>query len=275
MRRESLQWIVPVVLAVGVVGALWFYWSQTRAPEPPPERETRPAPAPAEEQPSEPAHPLPQPEAPAGEQRRLEPLPPLDESDEYFKLALTDLFGAPLGEYLANERLIERIVATVDNLPREQVADRIKPLAPVPGRFAVRGGAQDPEPVEPERYTLDPANYERYEPLVNMLVETPTADMVELYRRFYPLLQKAYVGLGYPDAYFNDRVVEVIDHLLATPEVEGPIRLARPNVLYEYADPALEKLSTGQKALLRMGPENAAAVKAKLREFREQITRKD
>lgn len=271
MRRESLQWIVPVVLAVGVVGALWFYWSQTRAPERPPEPATEPAQPPAEEQPSEPAHPLPQPQAPAEEQRRLEPLPPLDESDEYFQMALTDLFGTPLEERLVDQRLIERIVATVDNLPREHIADRIKPLAPVPGRFAVQDGSSDVT-AETERYTLDPANYERYEPLVNMIAETQATEMVELYRRFYPLLQKAYVDLGYPDAYFNDRVVEVIDHLLATPEVEGPIRLVRPNVLYEFADPELENLSSGQKALLRMGPENAAVVKAKLREFREQIT---
>lgn len=275
MRRESLQWIVPVVLAVGVVAAVWFYWSQTRAPERPPVPATQDrAPPPAEPAPSEPAHPLPQPEAPADDARQLEPLPPLDQSDEYFEMALTDLFGEPLEQRLVDQRLIERIVATVDNLPRDQLAERIKPVGSVPGAFAVQDGEDDLE-AENERYTLDPANYERYAPMVNMLAETGTADMVELYRRFYPLLQKAYVDLGYPDGYFNDRVVEVIDHLLATPDVQGPIELVRPNVLYEYADPELEKLSSGQKALLRMGPENAAVVKAKLREFRDLIARGD
>ncbi|HKC44456.1 MAG TPA: DUF3014 domain-containing protein, partial [Burkholderiales bacterium] len=72
--------------------------------------------------------------------------------------------------------------------------------------------------------------------------------------------------------YFNDRLVEVIDHLLATPTVTGPIKLARPWVLYEYADPALESRSAGQKALIRMGPENAARLKAKLREIRQRVT---
>ncbi|HLT90490.1 MAG TPA: DUF3014 domain-containing protein [Woeseiaceae bacterium] len=272
MRRESLQWIVPVVLALGVVAALWFYWSRTRAPEPPPEPATQaPEPVPEEEAPAGPAHPLPPPEPAAQEEKQLEPLPPLDQSDEYFGMALTGLFGDALDQYLVKQRLIERIVAAVDNLPREQLAERIKPLTPVPGRFA----AQSKGDVADERYTLDPANYERYEPLVNMLAETGTADMVELYQRFYPLLQKAYVDLGYPDGYFNDRVVEVIDHLLATPEVEGPIELVRPNVLYEYADPELEALSTGQKALLRTGPENMAVIKAKLREFRTLITREN
>jgi hypothetical protein len=95
--------------------------------------------------------------------------------------------------------------------------------------------------------------------------------MEELYRRFYPLFQKAYVDLGYPDGYFNDRVIEVIDHLLATPEIEGPVKLVRPHVLYQYADPELEQLSPGQKLLLRMGNEHSATVKEKLREFRGRI----
>lgn len=270
MRRESLQWIVPVVLALGVVAALWFYWAQTRSPAPPPEEEAQPAQPPVTEAPAEPVHPLPEPAAQPADTPELEPLPPLDQSDDYFEMALTDLFGSGLEERLVDTRLIERIVATVDNLPRGQLADRIKPLDTVPGRFAVQSeGENAPD----SRYTLDPANYERYEPLVRMIVETEAADMAELYRRFYPLFQKAYVDLGYPDAYFNDRAVEVIDHLLATPEPAGPIRLVRPHVLYEFAEPELEDLSSGQKALLRMGPENAAAVKAKLREFRELITK--
>ena len=270
MRRDSVQWIVPVVLAIGVAAALWFYWYQSRAPQPPAKAPVQeaPAPGPAEES-TEPAYPLPQP-APAAERPELQPLPPLDESDEYFEMALTDLFGNALEEQLVDTRLIERLVATVDNLPREKLADRIKPLGTVEGQFTV---VQQDESAEGNgRFTIDPANYERYDALVAMLANTDPEQMVELYQRFYPLLQKAYTDLGYPDAYFNDRVVEVIDHLLATPEIEGPVELVRPHVLYEYADPELEHLSSGQKALIRIGSENAVVVKQKLREFRDLIT---
>lgn len=271
MRRESLQWIVPVVLAVGVAAALWFYWSQGRSPERPAERPAaETAEPPVTEEPGEPDHPLPEPAPAATERPALQPLPPLDESDEYFEMALTDLFGDALEEPLVDQRLIERLVATVDNLPRGELAERIKPLDTVPGQFDVK--EQNDSTAEDPRYTIDPSNYERYDPLVAMVANTGAQDMAELYRRFYPLLQKAYADLGYPDAYFNDRVVEVIDHLLATPEVEGPVELVRPHVLYEYADPELEELSSGQKALIRIGSENAAVVKQKLREFREIIT---
>jgi hypothetical protein len=77
--------------------------------------------------------------------------------------------------------------------------------------------------------------------------------------------------LGYPSGYFNDRLIAAIDTLLATPEIPGPIKLAQPKVLYEFADPDLETLPAGQKAMLRMGSENAAKAKAKLREVRGEL----
>jgi len=78
--------------------------------------------------------------------------------------------------------------------------------------------------------------------------------------------------LGYPNGYFNDRLVQVIDVLLATPEPTAPIELVRPNVMYTFADPNLEARPAGQKLLMRMGPENAAAIKAKLTELRAIVT---
>jgi hypothetical protein len=93
-----------------------------------------------------------------------------------------------------------------------------------------------------------------------------------LYIHYYPLFQQSYQNLGYPNGYFNDRLVEVIDSLLATPDPKEPVELVRPNVMYIYADPALEKRPAGQKLLIRMGPENAKVIKAKLTELRAAIT---
>jgi hypothetical protein len=42
--------------------------------------------------------------------------------------------------------------------------------------------------------------------------------------------------------------------------------------MYVFADPALEARPAGQKLLIRMGPNNAAAVKAKLTELRAVVT---
>jgi len=66
--------------------------------------------------------------------------------------------------------------------------------------------------------------------------------------------------------------VEVIDHLLETPNVDEPVSLHRPHVLYEYADPALESLSAGQKLMIRIGPVHRATVRQFLEDMRERIT---
>jgi hypothetical protein len=124
---------------------------------------------------------------------------------------------------------------------------------------------------EDDRILLSEANYGRYDRIVSALDATSADRLASVYFRYYPLFQQAYVELGYPSGYFNDRLVEVIDHLLATPDVEGAIELRQPSVYYTFADPDLEALSAGQKLLLRVGPEHRATIKKKLREFRAQI----
>jgi hypothetical protein len=157
----------------------------------------------------------------------------------------------------------KKMVATVDSLARSDVAARMNPARPPAGDFAVAG--------EGDAIVLGAANFARYAPWVELVDSLDAQSTAALYRRLYPQFQAAYEHLGNPDRYFNDRVVEVIDHLLSAPEGPATIPLVRPNVFYEFADPALERQSAGRKLLLRMGPGNAARVKAKLREVRGLI----
>lgn len=196
--------------------------------------------------------------------RKLVPLPPLDDSDAYFLLALVDAFGPEIERLLASDALIDRFVATIDNLPRGHVAEKIRPAGRLADAFVAEENGDGPAYLSAE-------NYRRYEPLVTRLAAADVRTVADAYRRFYPLFQQSFERLGYPNAYFNDRVVEVIDHLLAAPQPQEPIRLLRPHVLYEFADPELESLSAGQKLLIRMGPGNAAIVKRFLKALRVEI----
>jgi len=203
-------------------------------------------------------HPIEAPEA------GPEMLPPLAESDAAVATSLAGLFpGDHFARLFVDEDLVRRITVTVDNLPREKVATRLRPVEPMPDAFVVVGPEAGP--------MLDESNYARYRPYVDVVEAIDAAQAAAVYRRLYPLFQEAYEELGHPSAYFNDRVIDVIDHLLAAPEVRGPIPLARPNVLYEFANPELERLSAGQKFLVRIGPDNAARIKGKLREFRAEL----
>ena len=193
------------------------------------------------------------------------PLPEPKQSDAAMAEILAKLFAnQKLDRFFILEHFIERFVVMVDNLPRPQLPATHRPLKKTPGKFLVTG--------EREQLTIDPANYRRYTPLVKMLSTLDTEQVLAVYKLLYPLFQSAYQGLGYPDAYFNDRLVAVIDHLLTTPPVSGPIYLVQPKALYLYADPALEELSAGRKILLRCGPENATQIKAMLHEYRRGLT---
>lgn len=212
-----------------------------------------------------PKYPVAPYESPKGGPVELIPLPPLDDSDGYFLLALVNVFGSAIEPLLLKDAIIDRFVATVDNLPRDHVSEKIRPVGRLSDAFrADTAGKNGP-------MYLSPENYQRYDRLVSRITTADIDAIVDSYRRFYPLLQQSYQRLGYPDAYFNDRVIEVIDHLLATPEVEEPIELIRPHVLYEFADRELEASSSGQKLLLRMGSEHAAVSKRMLRELRTQL----
>ncbi len=105
-----------------------------------------------------------------------------------------------------------------------------------------------------------------------MIESVDAGKLVAIYVRYYAWFQQAYKELGYPTGTFNDRLIEVIDHLLAAPELKGPIKLVQHKVLYEFADPELEARSAGQKIMLRIGAENARRVKAKLRDIRREVT---
>ena len=255
----ALLGVAGTVVALAVV-AIWYF--VVREPEPSASRRTTgtEAVAPAVEPERESTVVAPPPSEPAV------PLPPLDESDADVASTLNESLGEQVVEqYLRPESFIRNVVVTIDSLPRPALALERRPIQPTPGLFAV-GGSED-------ALVLSDENYSRYAPFVALVARTDGRTIVSIYRRYYPLLQEAYIDLGNPDTVFDARVREVIDHLLATPDVAEPIGLVQPNVLYQFKDPALEKLSAGQKILVRMGPENRALLKSKLREIRTLLAR--
>jgi hypothetical protein len=243
-RDESLgRWIIGGAVLVAVAIGAWFWLKREPAPEAP-------------------AAPPPVAAAPAIKNPIVTP----DDIDPNLSATeqVATLVGTPRFESMfVPDDFVKKMVATVDSLARSDVAARMNPARPPAGDFAVAG--------EGDAIGLGAANFARYAPWVDLVESLDAQSTAALYRRLYPQFQAAYENLGNPDGYFNDRVVEVIDHLLSAPEGPATIPLVRPNVFYEFADPALERQSAGRKLLLRMGPGNAARVKAKLREVRGLI----
>jgi hypothetical protein len=251
--------VVLIAIAVAaVLGGGYYYWMHN-------ERPAQPAPAaPVAQGPAAAETPIRYPiQTPAVESAPA--LPSLAESDGPMQQQLTDVLDkASLERFFYLDSLVRRVVVTVDNLARPKVPQRYHAVKPAPGKFLVTG--------KEDKFVISAANYQRYTPYVQLAEAVDTKKLVAVYRHFYPLFQEEYRNLAHPKQYFNDRVVEVIDDLLAAPDVKQPVRLVRPKVFYEYEDLKLESLSAGQKLMLRIGSDNAARVKAKLRDIRAEIT---
>ena len=272
-RESSLWLLVVLVVLLLAAGAVWWRWTHRQAQpiEAPPAatapQPDAPAPPPAAAAPTEPQNPV--------DSTADAALPKLDDADAQVRAALSELLGAKaVGNFLQTDGFVRRFVATVDNLPREQAAARMRPVQRTPGRFEVTGKG--------EAQTIGLDNGARYTPLVLFAESVNAQKAAATYQKLYPLFQQAYEELGYPGRHFNDRLVTVIDHLLQAPEpasppqvklveIKGDVPSERPWVHYEFVDPKLESLSAGQKAMVRVGLVNERRLKAKLKEFRAQI----
>lgn len=267
--------VAIVSLVIGVGGGIFFWWRNQPPPAPPVAIPILAAPTPTPPPPPTPAapaiqHPIEKPSAAVG-------LPGLDEADDYIKNALFELMGRKgVLAFLNIDGFVRRVVATVDNLARASVSVQVWPVKPTAGGFEAD--------VQGDGTFVGAKNAQRYAGVISFVQAINVRRTVALYVRVYPLFQTAYEELGYPGKHFNDRVVEVIDHLLATPDVVGPVKVkravaegadktVRPGSLYQFEDPTLEARSAGQKILLRVGPQNAQVIKTLLGAIRSGIAK--
>lgn len=262
--KRSRKW--PWIIAFFLASAVGLYlWQETR-----PERNLEPEPAIPDVLPPNALSPqeesrirFPIEESAVGA-APSSTLPELDESDAFARRAMSSLLDNRVMQgILRNENVIRHIVVTVDNLPRSKIASRLLPVQPPQGRLRTQQAA--------EEMTIAKENYRRYEPYVAIAEDLDPENLVSLYVELYPLFQRAYEDLGYPDGYFNDRLITVIDHLLEADIPDQPVRVAQPHVLYRFSDPELENSSAGRKLMIRMGKENAERIKAKLRAVRRLL----
>lgn len=271
--------LVLLMAGVGYAGWRWYVLPRTNAPQeitlPPgdaallPEAVRPVTPTPAFEDPDAPLAPEPTAEVatdgpayPVTPPATLPSLPTLAESDALALGTLQEL-AAGLMPWLVSEHLIQTFVVTVDNLTADRLPPHRRLVKPLGGQFLVThaaGGLQ-----------LDPANAARYTPLVNALTALDPARVAMRYREVYPLVQQAWVELGNPDSYFNDRLMAVLDHLLAARPPQDPVGLVQPKVFYRFADDELEGESAGRRALFRLGPEQMLRIQDWLGRLRSAL----
>ena len=266
---RSVYYLIGAAIGIAMLWVAFHLWDASRASIPavvaPPAAE-RSAPAPVPSIPEAATHYPLDPKLAAGTSATAFDL----------EAALAELFGAKTAQSMFRlDDFPRRLAASIDNLGRSHGSTTLWPVNPAGGRLVVeeRDGAT----------FIGADNGLRYTPYVLLIETVDLRRAVAIYARIYPSLQRAYEELGYPGKQFNDRLVEVLDQLLATPEfdtpievrlpsIEGPLQPERPWVLYEFVDPRLQSLTSGQKLLLRTGSVNERRIKTRLAEIRRLVT---
>ncbi|RPI54376.1 MAG: DUF3014 domain-containing protein [Acidobacteria bacterium] len=246
--KASKLWIVAALL-VAVAGAT-IYILNTRPAVPPPADESSVAPTPA--------GPAADSRTSLGGDPMAIDLPPIDQSDALVRTLVSALSSHPsVAAWLVTDGLVRNFTVVVANIAEgEPPAVHLSRLRPST-RFQVleRNG----------NLTIDPRSYERYTPLAAAVSAIDPAGSARLYATLKPLIEQAHRDLGYGNTSFDATLERAIVNLLSTPAVGDPVHVVPHGIVYAFADPRIEKLTPGQKHLLRFGPRNVPVVQQALR----------
>lgn len=264
-----------VVILVVILAILWF----TRGGEPEPV-DTPPTPV---EQPviadPEP-EPLPEPEpevvvepepevVPIPEEEldpvpEVEPEPPLPNLDEASPVLIEEAAAAGLAvDVVDSENVVRKLVVLAESMANGEIVREAMVVRGPESRFVV-------QEIDHQLY-IDERTYARFDDLALWFYNLDTDALVALFNRFEPLFVEAHDEIKQPGSRLRNRILDAIAILLDTPEPTGLLALKDDKVMYTFADPELEALPPAQKQLLRLGPDNRALVKTKLREIRQRL----
>jgi hypothetical protein len=190
------NWIIGALLVLLGVAA-YYYFAIYQQPEPgealsttvpaevtAPVPDPEPTPTPTEpEEAEEPEYAFETATPPLVEEI---PLPMLMDSDPVALDALAGLIGEPaVIQYLVNDNVISRMVATMDTMGSRQIPGVVQVVQGPGSDFAaipndqpetiIRNEEGDPIP----QFVIDPANYRRYTPYVELLEAVDTAQLIE------------------------------------------------------------------------------------------------
>ena len=197
------------------------------------------------------------------------PLPMLEESDDPVRDALGDIPMGTIGQqYLLPSNIIERSASLIYLTSKGDVPYKLLPVARPAKPFSISDdGAQ---------VVADASGFARYDSLAQWLESLDLSTILSSLQPFLPLFREAWSYYGEPPEDFDFAVVIALDLIASTPSVDmTEARLIKKEAVWIHEDPLIEGLAPIQKQVLRMGPENAAVVKAKADEaqalWRQQI----
>jgi hypothetical protein len=168
--------------------------------------------------------------------------------------------GKALAQFVAGDYVVERAVAIIDALRRGEVPYKLLPVGKPSTTFPISDDGL--------RVTLDAAGFSRYDGFAQWVGGLDTTALVSLLNDYEMIATQALTRMGVSDFDIRSAVLAATTQILSTPQVTVDAELMRREANWVYMDPELEALSSLQKQVLRMGPDNADIVQQKARDIR-------
>ena len=196
-------------------------------------------------------------------QPKIPPAPVVSEEtgDQYARESIDAVNGGKaLAQFVAGDYVVERAVAIIDALRRGEVPYKLLPVGKPSTTFPISDNGL--------RVTLDTAGFSRYDGFAQWVGGLNTPALVSLLNDYEMIATQALTRMGVTDFDIRSAVLAATTQILSTPQVSVDAELMRREANWVYMDPELEALSSLQKQVLRMGPENADIVQQKARDIR-------
>jgi len=184
------------------------------------------------------------------------PLPSLNESDDWLKLKLAEVtLRKNLLSLVIDEDMIRRFVVFTDNFSQGDIAYDHSPFVLPKAKFMPYLKNKS----NPSTWQWNEGATKRFALYVDLLRSMDSDSLVQWYMEIKPLIDEAYNELGYEDDFTNtlqDAITRVLDMELP----KSAMNLIRPSVMYKFADQEIEGLPQADKLLLRLGKDNLLIV---------------
>ena len=219
-----------------------------------------------------------------------EPMPLLDNSDDWLKLKLPEItWRKELLKLIIDEDMIRRFVVFTDNFAQGVIAYEHSPFILPNTKFtpdidsvSFQNSTVKPDDISTETpltvkqsvWQWNENSSRRFSLYVDLLRSMDSESLVQWYSEIKPLINEAYNELGYEDDFTNtlqDAITRVLDMELP----KTSMALIQPSVMYRFADPELEALPDTDKLLLRLGKDNLLVMKSVLLELHEKLAQQE
>lgn len=212
------------------------------------------------------------------------PLPSLNESDNWLKLKLPEItWRKELLTLIVDEDMIRRFVVFTDNFSQGIVAYEHSPFVLPNVKFTPETGSVsfqelpqniNTNQVKQNVWQWNEASSKRFSLYIDLLRSMDSESLVQWYAEIKPLIDEAYQELGYEDD-FTNTLQSAITRVLDMELPKSSKALIQPSVMYKFANPKLEALPDADKLLLRLGKDNLLVMKSVLLELHEKLAQQE